>query len=82
LNLVEYVVLVEHVLESPISSNIHVKPIFVLLVKITIPLDTFRQHLPKTFFQLKVGKMEIDKTLSRIKVQNLHIARWIVTKED
>jgi hypothetical protein len=45
LNIVEHVkILVEHVLESPISSYIHVEPIFVLHVKIVIPFDNFRQH--------------------------------------
>jgi hypothetical protein len=83
LNLVEYViVVVEQVSESPISFDIHVELIFVLHVKIDIMFDTFSQHLSKTFFQPKVGEMEIDKMLVRIKVQNLHIGRWIVTEEE
>jgi len=62
--------------ELPISSNIHVKPVYARLIKIVIPLDTFQQHLLKTFFQPKVGEMEIDKTLIQIKFQNLHNAGW------
>jgi hypothetical protein len=34
------------------------------------------------FFQPKVREMEIDEMPSQIKVQNLCIARWIVTKEE
>jgi hypothetical protein len=83
LNLVEYVIVaIEQMSESPISFDIHVELIFVLHVKIDITFDTFSQHLPKTFFQPKVGEMEIDKMLVRIKVQNLHIDRWIVTEEE
>jgi hypothetical protein len=65
-----------------VSSNILIKPIYVQHVKIVIPPNTFQQHLPKTFFQLEVGKMEIDKTFVRIRVQNLCIVGWIVSKEE
>jgi len=42
LNLVEHVIVpAEPLSESLISSYIHVEPIFVLHVKIVIPLDTF-----------------------------------------
>jgi hypothetical protein len=51
-----------------------VELIFILLVQITIPPDTFKQHLPYTFFQPKVGEMEIDKMHAWIRVQNLYIA--------
>ncbi len=80
MNIVEVIVLVEPMFESHVLSNILVKPVFVLLVKIVIPLDTFQQHLPKMFFQLEAGEMEMDKTPTQIKVQNLHIAGWIITK--
>jgi hypothetical protein len=33
-------------------------------------------------FQHEVGEMEIDKTHALIKVQNLHITSWTVTKEE
>jgi hypothetical protein len=73
--LVEHVIIhVEHVFESLVSFVIHVKLVFVLLVKIVVPHDNFQQHLPLTYFQPKVGKMEIDKTPTQIKVQNLRIA--------
>jgi hypothetical protein len=57
-----------------VSSNILIKPIYVQHVKIVIP--------PNTFQQLEVGKMEIDKTFVRIRVQNLCIVGWIVSKEE
>jgi hypothetical protein len=65
-----------------VSSNIPIKPIYVQHVKIVIPPNTFQQHLLKTYFQLEVGKMEIDKTFAQIRVQNLCIVGWIVTKEE
>jgi hypothetical protein len=34
----------------------------VLVVNLAIPLDTIKQHLPKTFFHLEVGEMIIDET--------------------
>ncbi len=56
LNLDEQVyVVVEVVSILHVSSNIHVELVSVLLIKIVIPLDTFKQHLPKTFFQHEVG---------------------------
>jgi hypothetical protein len=83
LNSIEYVyVHVEPMSILPISSNIHVEPIFVLPIKINIPLHTFKQHLLKSFFQLEVEEMEIDETPVHIRVQNLHIVGWIVTKEE
>ncbi len=66
----------------PISSNIHVKLVFVLLVQIVIPLNSLKKHLLKIFFQCEVIKMEIDKTLARIRIQNLCIIKWIVTEEE
>jgi hypothetical protein len=42
----------------------------------------FIQHLLDNFFQLEVGEMEINETHAQIKVQNLHITRWTITKED
>jgi hypothetical protein len=54
-----------------VLSNIPIKPMLVRPVKITIPLDTFQQHLPETFFQPKIGEMDIDKMLVQIRVQNL-----------
>ncbi len=46
-----------------------------------IPFDTFKQYLLETFFQPKVREMEIDKTLARIRVQNLHITGWTVIEK-
>jgi hypothetical protein len=46
LNLVEHVIVhVEPMFKSHVSSNIPVKLVFVLHVKIIISLDTFQQHL-------------------------------------
>jgi hypothetical protein len=46
LNLVEHVIVhVEPVSKSRVSSNIPIKLVFVLHVKIIISLDTFQQHL-------------------------------------
>jgi hypothetical protein len=59
-----------------------VKLVFILHVQIVIPPDIFKQHLPKIFFQPKIGKMEIDETHNWIKVQNLYIARWIVIEKE
>jgi hypothetical protein len=82
LNLVEWVIKhVKHVFKPLISSNIHVKLIHVRRVKIVIPLDTFQQHLLKTFFQAEVGEMEINEMLVQVKVQNLCIVGWTVTEE-
>jgi len=41
----------------------HVEPICVLVINLTTPPNTIKQHLPKTFFHLKVGEMIIDETL-------------------
>jgi hypothetical protein len=68
--------------KSPFLFDIPIKPILVQLVKIAIPPNIFQQHLSKTFFQPKVGEVEIDETPAQIKVQKLRIARWIVTKEE
>jgi hypothetical protein len=65
---------VELVFQPLVLSYVHVKPVHVQLVKIIIPLDTFQQHSPKTFFQPEVGEMEMDEMPIRIKVQNLRIA--------
>ncbi len=48
--------------ELVVSYDIHVKQVHARPVKIIIPLDTFQQHLPETFFQLEIGEMEIDET--------------------
>jgi hypothetical protein len=48
----------------PISSNIFVELVYVLLVKIIIPLDIFKQQLLETFFQLEVREMEIDEMIA------------------
>jgi hypothetical protein len=63
LNLVKQVIKhVEPMSELVVSYDIHVKQVHARPVKIIIPLDTFQQHLPETFFQLEIGEMEIDET--------------------
>jgi hypothetical protein len=82
LNLVKQVIKhVEPMSEPHASSNIHVKLVHVQFVKIVIPHDTFQQHLPKTFFQPEVREMEINVMLVQIRVQNLRIVRWTITRE-
>jgi hypothetical protein len=44
-----------------VSFDIPVELAYVLLVKLDILLDTFKQHLPNTLFQFEVGEMEIDE---------------------
>jgi hypothetical protein len=52
LNLVEHVyVPIKLVSVLPVLFDTLVKLVFVLHVQIVIPLDTFKHHLPKTFFQ-------------------------------
>ncbi len=62
MNLVEPVIVpIELVFKSLVSSDILDKLVFVLPVKIVIPPNIFQQHVPKTFFQPEIGKMEIDE---------------------
>jgi hypothetical protein len=83
LNLVAHVnKLVEHVFEPLVSSDVPVKSVFVRPIKIVIPPDTFQRHLLETFFQLKMGEMEIDETLTQIGVRNLRIVGWIVIEKN
>jgi hypothetical protein len=64
LNIVEQVIVhAEPMFESHVSSNIPIKLVSILHVKIIIPFDTFQQHLPETFLKPEVGKMEINETL-------------------
>jgi len=63
-----------------VSSYIPIKPVLIQPVKIAILLDTFQQHLLKTFFQPEEGEMEIDKMPACIIVQNLCISGWTITK--
>jgi hypothetical protein len=73
---------VKSIFVLPTQNDQLVELVFILLVQIVIPHDTFKQHLPETFSQHEVGKMEIDETLAWIKVQNLRIIGWIVIKEE
>lgn len=67
--------LVEH------AHDVRIELIYVLHIQITIPHNTFKQHLQKTFFQLE-GEMVIDETLVCEQVQILCIACWTITKEE
>jgi hypothetical protein len=65
LNLVEHVfVPIVSIFILPIQYDKPFKSIFILHVQIAIPPNTFKQHLPKIFFQPEVGKMEIKETLA------------------
>jgi hypothetical protein len=50
------IVIAKLVLKQPI------KPIDVLVVKLIIPPNIVKQHLPKNFFHLEVGEMIINET--------------------
>jgi len=52
------------------------------LVKITIPPNTFEQHLLYMFFQHEVRELEIDEMPTQIRVQNLCITRWTITEKE
>jgi hypothetical protein len=41
-----------------------VKTLGVLVIKLTIPPNIVKQHLPETFFHLEVGEMIVDETLT------------------
>jgi hypothetical protein len=43
-------------------QNQPIKSIDVLAMKLTIPPDIVKQHLPETFFHLEVREMIIDET--------------------
>jgi hypothetical protein len=82
LNLVEHVIKpIELVYEPHVSFDIHVKLVHVQPVKIVIPPDTFQQHLPKTFFQLEVGEMEIDEMHAQIKIQTFALRDGLSLKK-
>ncbi len=68
--------------EPLVSLDIPVKSMHVQPIKIAISPNTFQQHLLETFFQLEVGKMEIDETPIQIKVQNLCIVGWTTLKKN
>ncbi len=81
LNLIEHVyVLVELVFSAPVLFGVHVELISIH-VQIFIPFDTFKKHLPKTFFRLKVGEMMINETLDHVWIQNLCIVGWTIIEE-
>jgi hypothetical protein len=52
--------IIESVPKQPIEPML-----CVLYVNLAIPLDTIKQHLPKTFFHLEVREMIIDETPTR-----------------
>ncbi len=65
-----------------VSFDIPIKPILVQPVKISIPPNTFQQHLPKMLFQLEVGEMEIHEMPASINVQNLCIMGWTIIEKE
>ncbi len=56
---IPHIVTIELVLKQPI------KPVGVLAMKLTIPPNIIKQHLPETFFHQEVGEMIVDETLIR-----------------
>jgi hypothetical protein len=68
---IELVSKLAHIPNLSISKSIPKQPIervCVLIINLVIPLDTIKQHLPKTFFHPKVGEIIIDETLVRERV--------------
>jgi hypothetical protein len=81
LNLIEHVsISIELVYVLPIMFDKLIELVSVLPFQIVIPSNSFKQHLPKTLVQIKVGEMEIDETSTCIKIQNLCIVDWTITK--
>jgi hypothetical protein len=52
------IIMAKPILKQPVV------PIDVLAVKLVIPLDIVKQHLPKTFFHPEVGEMIVDETFA------------------
>ncbi len=78
LNLVKQIIKPIALMSKPhVLFDIPFKSILVRPIKITIPPDTFQQHLPKMFFQHGVGDLEILDMPVQINVQNLCIVRWV-----
>ncbi len=73
---------IELIFVLPTLFDKHVKLVFVLPIQIAMPHDTFKQHLPKTFFQPEMGEIAIDKTLVQERVQNLCITSWTIIEEE
>ncbi len=83
MNLIKHVfVHVEPIYVLLFQNDQHVELVSILHVQIVIPPNIFKQHLPKIFFQPKIGEMEIDEMHAWIKVQNLCIVRWIVIEKE
>lgn len=83
LNLIEHVFIsIELVYILLVLFNTLVELVFVLPSQITIPPNIFKQHLPKKKIQLEVGEMEIYKMHVWIRIQNLRIIGWTITKEE
>lgn len=59
-----------------------IEPVFILLVQIIIPHDTFKQSLLETLFQLEVRKMTINQTLTCEQVQNLCIVGQTIIEQE
>jgi hypothetical protein len=54
------VCILDIIMAKPILK--HVIPLNVLTMKLIIPLDIVKQHLPETFFHPEVGEMVVDET--------------------
>ncbi len=65
----------------PIPKKI-VESVCVLIINLVIPPNIIKQHLPKTFFHQKVGKMIVDETLVQEWLQDLTILGCRVIKEE
>jgi len=70
------IVMLKQILKQP------VKLISVLGVKLTIPPNIIKQHLPETFFHLEVREMIVNETLSRKQIQDLTIIVWTIIEEE
>jgi hypothetical protein len=69
------------IMVDPILKQL-VVPVNVLAMKLVIPPDNVKQHLPKIYFHPEVRKMIVDETPTKERIQDLTIARWTITKEE
>jgi hypothetical protein len=63
-HVVKPVCLLDIGIAKPIQKQF-VKMLGVLVIRLVIPPNIVKQHLPETFFRPKVGKMIIDETPTR-----------------
>ncbi len=68
IELVSKVVCIPNIIMAKPILNQLIVPVDVLAVKLVIPPDIVKQHLPKAFFHLEVGEMIVDERLARERI--------------